>query len=158
MHLLLKDREDGQVVEGHPGNIRVVADGEGGSSRGGLIVGMECAALPIGVVVKAVGRVRRVPVVGMRASIGPVGGELPVEGEGSERAVLGDLDGERSAGGQLERVTIVRRKLVATAVVLHPPVALRQVVQRGDHGIRVGVVDARFGAVLVEVVSEYICA
>jgi hypothetical protein len=74
--LLLKDRENNQVVHGHLGDVVIVGNGPSGTSGHCLVVGMHGT-----VVLDAVrGATGAAPVLWVRLAIRPLASELSIEG------------------------------------------------------------------------------
>lgn len=142
--LLLKDREDDQVVHGHLGDVLLVGNGPGSPSSHGLVVGVHGT-----VVLDAVrGAAGTAPVLRVRLAIRPFAGELSIEGQSRLGLVVGELDSELAAGGQSNRGTIRRRSIIAATVGLHPPLLERKVPEGVDGSVGVGVVVVGIGATL----------
>lgn len=101
------------------------------------------------VVLDAVRRVTRTaPVLGVVVAIGPLASVGTVVGQGGLGLVVCKLDGELATGGKGYRGTVLRRVVEASALALHPPVVLGQLIERVDRVVGVGVVVVRVRATL----------
>lgn len=109
-----------EVLHRHLGNVRLVADRPCCAGCGGLVVGVQLAALPIGIIVQATPR-RGMPVLRVVAAVGPVRDKPPAVRKGSERSVVGQLHGQAAAGREFKILALQRRDLVTASICLHPP-------------------------------------
>ena len=82
---------------------------------------------------------RRIHIVGMLLSIWPITHKLAVVFQRSLSAIMGQLDGEGTAGGDFEEGILGGRGIVAAAVVLEPPVSFGEVVEGTDGEVVVAV-------------------
>lgn len=108
------------------------------------------------IVLDAVRRVARArPVLGVVLSIGPLSSKLSVEGQRGLGLVVGKLNSERAASRQFNGGIAGRRCLVAATVGLHPPLLEREVPERVDRSVGVGVVVARIRTTLRDEIRMY---
>lgn len=134
--LLLKDGEDNEVLHGDLAQVGLVRDSPGGTSSSGLVVGVHSA-----VILDAVGRVTRTaPVLRVVVAIGPLASVGTVVGQGGLSLVVCKLNSELATGGKGYRGTVLGRVVEASALALHPPVVLGQLVEGIDGVVGVGVV------------------
>lgn len=142
--LLLKNREDNQVVHGHLGDVRLVGNGPSSASSHGLVLGVHGT-----VILNAVRRASRArPVLGVALAIRPLAGKLSVEGQASLSLVVGELNSELATSRQSNGGTVRRRGLVAATVGLHPPLFKGKIPERVYGSVGVGVVVVGIGTTL----------
>lgn len=137
--------KDDEVLEGHGCDIVVVADGERRCALPALVVCMHRTIVREAHRLRA-SRVPAIPVFGMLLAIGPIRTTCAIVGQASLAAVVGELDGEFTIGGQFENLAVFRGDLIASTVVLEPPVFFGEHVERVDDGVGVAVVNARIVA------------
>ena len=121
--------EDYKVLYGNVLEVGLVADGECSSTCGAMV---PCMHRTILFQAHRRGAVSApaVPILGMMLAIGPVRCFLAIVRERGMPAIVGQLDSDLSIGRQFEEFAGLRGSLVATSMVLEPPVLLCEVVKR----------------------------
>jgi hypothetical protein len=106
---------------------------------------MQLAATAIRVIAQALVLTGCNPRLVSLFAVAPWGHELAVVGQRGEGAVVGELGGEVSAGGELEEFAVWGRDGVAAPIALLPPLILAELVEGVDYEVGVLVVDGRNG-------------
>lgn len=101
---------------------------------------MHRPSLPVRVIDETLAWPRRVPVFRMFAAVRPLRRGLAAVRKARAAAVGSEIDGELTPGGEAEKLARWRGHLVASAVGLHPPLGFRELIERVDYQVGVGIV------------------